>query len=765
MRGGSARRLVPWAVACTVVAAVLLSLAIEFRRGGLASAAGIATVVAILPLGLAVLAWARRAAQREMSPTRDQLEQARQSLAGWVRGQWLHEAADRRLHDPDPVAVEWHPTELELGGLTGSLTVGALKFTGSTVDVAELGEGFRKLERHRLVVIGEPGMGKTTLAVLLLLELLKPGVADQGQPVPVLFSLASFDPAQDSVDTWLARKLGQDYPSLREAAFGTGAPAALVRQRLILPVLDGLDEVPDAARPDAIIALNQALADGELGVILTCRTSEFRAAVRSGEVLSSAAVIEPRPVRPADAAAYLESGLGSELRSQWQPVLACLRCQPSGVPLSEALTTPLMLWLVRRVYRDVGRDPADLADPAVFPDAAAIQAHLLDDLVAALIKANSPRPESSDPNQANRPQHAWNTDKALRWLRCLARQLDERDTPDLAWWQLWRAVPSVGLGVAAGLAVAVGSGLSAGLSAGPTPGPVTAGAIVGSAAGLTAGLSIGRVFAGWRRPGRSRWLRMPPRTGQLLARLVSAPGAVLAAGLGAGLTLGLAYGIASGITHGPVSGVKAGLGPALAAAAAAGLGVGFATARGTPPEPARGLRWRITIGRFTAGLTAGLGVGLAVGVQYGLTDGIACGVAGFISIGLPAMLEGAPQRREAVSPLTALNRDRRWALVVAAATGIGVGFVLGLGLPLATGLAVGLATGLSFALLVSMLRTAWPSYELAKAWLAFRGQLPWRLMGFLDDAHGLGLLRQVGSVYQFRHLQLQERLAARHGQR
>jgi len=40
------------------------------------------------------------------------------------------------------------------------------------------------------------------------------------------------------------------------------------------------------------------------------------------------------------------------------------------------------------------------------------------------------------------------------------------------------------------------------------------------------------------------------------------------------------------------------------------------------------------------------------------------------------------------------------------------------------------------------LRTASPSYGLARAWLALRHQLPWQLMGFLADAHKRGVLRQ-----------------------
>ena len=40
-------------------------------------------------------------------------------------------------------------------------------------------------------------------------------------------------------------------------------------------------------------------------------------------------------------------------------------------------------------------------------------------------------------------------------------------------------------------------------------------------------------------------------------------------------------------------------------------------------------------------------------------------------------------------------------------------------------------------------------------------RLPWQLMSFLADAHRRGVLRQAGAVYQFRHIELQHRLANR----
>jgi hypothetical protein len=51
------------------------------------------------------------------------------------------------------------------------------------------------------------------------------------------------------------------------------------------------------------------------------------------------------------------------------------------------------------------------------------------------------------------------------------------------------------------------------------------------------------------------------------------------------------------------------------------------------------------------------------------------------------------------------------------------------------------------------------AYGISRIWLALHNQLPWRLMSFLADAHRRGVLRQAGVVYQFRHLELQHRLA------
>jgi hypothetical protein len=64
---------------------------------------------------------------------------------------------------------------------------------------------------------------------------------------------------------------------------------------------------------------------------------------------------------------------------------------------------------------------------------------------------------------------------------------------------------------------------------------------------------------------------------------------------------------------------------------------------------------------------------------------------------------------------------------------------------------------------VSFFSTASGRYLIASVWLWLRGELPLHSTRFLDDAHTRGALRQIGGVYQFRHAQLQDRLAMSQG--
>jgi hypothetical protein len=55
-------------------------------------------------------------------------------------------------------------------------------------------------------------------------------------------------------------------------------------------------------------------------------------------------------------------------------------------------------------------------------------------------------------------------------------------------------------------------------------------------------------------------------------------------------------------------------------------------------------------------------------------------------------------------------------------------------------------------------QAAWPSYGIARIWLALCHRPPWQVMVFLAELTGEAF-RQAGAVYQFRHIELQHRLS------
>lgn len=84
-----------------------------------------------------------------------------------------------------------------------------------------------RVPTRRLVVLGDPGAGKTMLLIRLVRsQLARRAAADEktatSTPVPVLFSLASWNPSRQGLRDWLVDQLITHYPGLREPAPSVG---------------------------------------------------------------------------------------------------------------------------------------------------------------------------------------------------------------------------------------------------------------------------------------------------------------------------------------------------------------------------------------------------------------------------------------------------------------------------------------------------------------------------------------------------------------
>jgi hypothetical protein len=650
------------------------------------------------------------------------LRRAEHDIAQAVYRQWTKEAGLRSLHSPEPIRVSWssigRPVAADLSRvLAEDAVVGRpLRLRG---DIGQVTEVFCHVRARQLVVLGEPAAGKSVMALLLTLGLLPTA------PVPVLLAVSSWNPHKEDLHFWVARRIVEEYPALANSdVYGPAAAMRLVTEKRVVPVLDGLDEMSAALQPVAINAIDRAVTD-QYPLVVTCRRAEYHGAVdRNGRFLPHAAVLEIQPVDIDGAADFL---CGANPRYEyWQPVLNHLRTNLDG-PLARALRSPLMIDLARTVYATSAGNPAELLDTARFSDQSKVEHHLLNAFLLVAYE-NRPAPPGSQPGPV--PMR-YSPERVGEWLRFLANHLNTRGDYDLAWWQLEYAVSRL-------------------------------------IRGVSVGLLTGLVF-----------------------------------GLAEGCLLGPSYGLAYALTF--------------------GLTAGFASGCGHPRNPSRiEIRFRGNGRSLVRRLAASLAIGLGLTPITGPVEGIVYTVVFMVALSAHLWLDVPPDVTTASTPMDVLKQDRRAALTLGvvlvlvlgpmagsslvsgpgfalgpmnwvAAELIGVltnavvgtimgGFIFGRAGAIAFGIAgavtggltfniihdgmtpriLGLAAGIVFGLIIGclgVLSRAWGAFALARLWLALRGHLPWRLMRFLDDAHSRGVLRQSGTVYQFRHERFQNHLA------
>ena len=671
-------------------------------------------LLALPPAVIAVL----HAGKSQPAPAR--LEEVADQLAHAVRQQWEAEAQVRRLNDPFPLSVEWVAADADLveswphlrelagdwpGQSSEAASAWAVSPRGLAGEGGEIAKTFERVPTRRLVVLGEPGAGKTMLLIRLLLALLEN--RPPGGPVPVLFPLASWDPPRQDLYTWIAQELAQDHPALRDPVpptapqGGAGTQArALLEQRLILPILDGLDELPQAVRARALHAINQVLPPGQ-PLVLSSRTAEYRSALAAptgtSVLLNGAAGIRLLPLDPAKAAAYLErdaGGPGSQAAARWRRVTASLG---TDIPASEALSTPLGLFLARTIYNPRPdeqitelSDPDELLDQALYPTRPDLDAHLFDAFIPAAY-----RPHPSHPTR-------WSVQQAQRTLTFLASHLQHTlgGTPNFAWWQLHKAFPYVylAMGFTAALVIGLPIGLLAVLTTDTDVGfAIEAGLRGAGVAGVAGALIVytsGDMSPSsgirWRRrgePWNPTWWVVGLFFGALCAIMFMVD-------YGVGNIVGTTIGIICGLPFALMGGLRS-VHPDLDKA----VGPGHVLAGD------QRMFWTFT-------LVGGFGPPLSVVLANVL----------MIPFG-------------------------RWAGF--ADLGNSVLAVLQFTLPI--GFLFALARSVCMKFLVTRIR------------LAVTGRVPWRLMSFLADAHERrGVLRQAGAVYQFRHIDLQRHLAEGH---
>lgn len=205
-------------------------------------------------------------------PLTQQEYRQRQVLLNKVKEYWIKGVLERSLHsqallelglEEKPEMVQRPFREADEFAVQSSQVLP--EGTNATAVFDEMGAG------RTLLILGEPGSGKTITLLKLVQELVSRSESDLSQPIPVVVNLSSWDKKEESFAEWLIQELFEKY----QVAKAIGQ--TLVKQEALILLLDGLDEVSSELRESCVAQLNRFIQDhGATEIAVCCRIRDYK---------------------------------------------------------------------------------------------------------------------------------------------------------------------------------------------------------------------------------------------------------------------------------------------------------------------------------------------------------------------------------------------------------------------------------------------------------------------------------------------------------
>lgn len=315
-----------------------------------------------------------------------------------------------------------------------------LDLDGQSEDIRSV---FDQIPSGRLVILGKAGSGKSTLVQQLAQSLLDPKERVSGAAVPVIFALSSWNPHRQRLRAWLAASLVNDGYVRRGRRRSSSLKLAteLIDAGLILPILDGFDEIPPEARLTALEIIEQPSPIDQF--VLTSRPEEYIEAVAHLDGLTGATVIQLEDLDPTAINRYLN--VKESLGEKWAAVLDAAHPAESegevASPLREALSTPLMVSLASVAFSEPDAHPNELLNEGDYSNPIAIQDRLFDRYLS--VSYSPARQEQLE--ASHRVRRSWPLDEAQHWLGFIALHLHAIGEQEFQWSSLRRATPSLAM--------------------------------------------------------------------------------------------------------------------------------------------------------------------------------------------------------------------------------------------------------------------------------------------------------------------------------
>lgn len=634
---------------------------------------------------------------------------------------------------------------------------------------------------HRLLILGEPGSGKTILLLTLARILLKDAMLHDTHPMPVVFKLSSWavwvekqPKRQPTLDNWLIEELKTKY----DIPERTGRE--WIKNSNMLPLLDGLDEMGFDHQLTCIRAINAYLQTHgkSVPIVVSCRHEDYFRHEEERILQLKAVSIQPFEKEQIDA--YLLSK-GEHLEN----LKIVRQAVDDYESMRELAENPLMLSVITEAY-----DKVPVEDLAAKSSLEAQRRQIFETYVNSMFS-----PPGGVPSLYGQSQ-------TKQWLEWLANQLAqhsqtefriERIQPDWLPNERWRLLYRLVVSIVGGLigAVLIWQISLLFLDSSEVLPFMAMGGLIGYLITFFASAEIKPAEAlrwSWVNLWRdlpealvigmvstpilgliNYWLRSSPWSGSVeqllfyqigLYALLGLFGIVLYALVG--WVVGLIYGFSSLKlrNHNLIETYKD-----IRDSAQIGVLIGLAV--GVSELFIYGLYDRL-IDRLVHGPRPS--TDLPYDLSYGFVSGLASGLFGGVIFGLSHVLSGKKlEERKLSMPNQGIRRSAYNSMLVGLLIGLFVGLIVELLViqdPQNRNLVP--ASGLLFALagsLVSGLSNggfACIQHIFLRLFLWCVRSMPLRYAHFLDYASDLKLLRKVGGGYVFLHSLLQEYFVSQH---
>ncbi len=269
----------------------------------------------------------------------------RQILLNKVKNYWIKGVLESSLHGKALIELGFEKRLDAVDRPWGLVWETANSSRQTLPPKTKLIDQFDKLgEGRTLLILGEPGGGKTTTLLELARDLIDRAEQEIDRPIPVLFNLSSWTnekvglikkKAVASFANWLVQELNTKYQVSQQIG------QSWVKNQELILMLDGLDEVSANRRELCVQAINSFMQEnGQTEIVVCCRIEDYEA-LSNRLKCQAAIVIQPLTIEQIHQ--YLAAA-GDDLTAVNQALSA-------DSTLQELARSPLMLSIITLAYR------------------------------------------------------------------------------------------------------------------------------------------------------------------------------------------------------------------------------------------------------------------------------------------------------------------------------------------------------------------------------------------------------------------------------